>query len=149
MLRRSLIVVCAAALLASAAPAGELRYGYWPSSYVPQELVDIPVLMDVGFWVHVLNQDDVIKLRQVSIHEYEGCLDLEVLCNFKLTLSCSITPTNAVEGQYSCSMQGADIDPPEGIATVCAQLKDAKLGSQPGGSRDVHVATVTIRVVPR
>jgi len=149
MFRHCLIVLCAVALLATASPAGELKHGYWPSSYVPQELVDIPVLMDIGFWVHVLNQDDVIKLRQVSIHEYEGCLDLEVLCNFKLTLSCSITPTDAVEGQYSCSMQGADIDPPQGIAKVCAQLREANLGSQPGGSRDVQVATVTIRVVPR
>jgi hypothetical protein len=149
MLRQRLIVVFAAALLATAAPAGELKYHYWPSSYVPQELVDIPVLMDVGYWVHILNQDDVIKLRQVSIHRYEGCLDLDVLCNFSLSLSCSITPTDAIDGQYACSMQGADIDPPRGTATVCAQLEDAKLGGRPGGSRDVHVATVTIRVVPR
>lgn len=149
MLRQSLIVVCMTALSAAAAPAGELKCGYWPASYVPQELADIPVIMDVGFWVHVLNQDEAIKLRQVSIHEYEGCLDLEVLCNFQLTLSCSITPTDAIEGEYSCSIQGADIDPPQGIAKVCAQLRDANLGGQPGGTRDVQVATVTIRVVPR
>lgn len=149
MLRQSLLATWAVALLATAASAGELRSRCWPVHYVPQEIVDIPVVMDVGFWVDIVNQDDIIKLQQVSIHQYEGCLDLEVLCNFNLTLSCSIVSTGAIEGQYGCFMQKPDVDLPGGTATVCAQLDNAKLGGQPGGSRNVHVATVTIRVVPR
>ena len=149
MMRQSLLAICVTALLASAATAGELRYYPWPLTYVPQEIVDIPVVMDVGFWIEIVNQDDIIKLQQVSVHTYEGCLDLEVLCNFDLTMSCSITPTGAIEGEYSCYMQNSDVDIPGGTATVCARLEDANLTGQPGGSRDIHVATVTIRVVPR
>lgn len=149
MLRQGLITVCAVALLTTAASAGEVNGRYWPAVYVPLEIVDIPVVMDVGFWVDIVNQDDVIKLHQVSIHKYQGCLDLEVRCNFNLTLSCSIVATGTIEGQYSCLMQDPDVDLPGGIATVCAQLEDAQLGGQPGGSKNVHVATITIRVVPR
>ena len=95
MRRQSLLATWAVALLATATGAGELKCQYWPAGYVPQEMVDIPVVMDVGFWVDIVNQDDVIKLQQVSIHRYEGCLDLEVRCNFNLTLSCSVVPTGA------------------------------------------------------
>ena len=149
MLRPSLIAICVAALVTTAAPAGELKFHAWPVAYVPVEVVDIPVVMDVGFWVDIVNQDDVIKLQQVSIHRYEGCLDLEVHCNFDLTLNCSIVSTGAIVGKYACSLLDPDIDVPGGTATVCAQLVDADLDGQPGGSRDVHVATVTITVVPR
>ena len=149
MLRPGLIAICVAALVTTAAPAGELKFHAWPVAYVPVEVVDIPVVMDVGFWVDIVNQDDVIKLHQVSIHRYEGCLDLEVHCNFDLTLDCSIISTGAIDGRYACSLQDPDIDVPGGTATVCAQLVDADLDGQPGGSRDVHVATVTITVVPR
>jgi len=149
MLRHGGVVLCAVALLTGAASGGELRYRFWPANYVPQELVEIPVVMDVGYWVHIVNQDDIIKLQQMSIRRYEGCLNLDVRCNFSLRLSCSVAPTGAIGGQYSCSLQGADIDPPRGIATVCAQLDNPELDGQPGGSMDVHVATVTLRVVPR
>ena len=149
MRSQCLLATWVVALLATAAWAGESKCQYWPAGYVPQEIVDIPVVMDVGFWVDIVNQDDVIKLQQVSIHRYEGCLDLEVRCNFNLTLSCSVVSTGAIEGQYTCFMQKPDVHPPGGTATVCARLDDAQLAGQPGGSRNVHVATVIIRVVPR
>jgi len=149
MLRQSLLTCCVVALLATTASAGEINTTSWPTAYVPQEITDIPVIMDIGYWVEIVNQDDVIRLQQISIRRYEGCLDLEVICNFNLALSCSIVATGAIEGQYTCSMQSPDIDAPGGTATVCAQLDDPDLTDRPGGSRNVHVATVTIRVVPR
>ncbi len=149
MKHQNLLVLCATALLSTAATAGEVRYYPWPVTYVPQELVDIPVVMDVGFWVEIVNQGDIIKLQQVSLHTYEGCLDLEVLCNFDLTMSCIVAPTGAIEGDYSCYIQDPDVDIPGGTATVCARLENANLAGQPGGSRNIHVATVTVRVVPR
>lgn len=149
MLRKRWIVSLAAALLTATVSAGEVKTRIWPVDYVPQEIVDIPVVMDIGYWVQIVNQNDVIKLQQKSVRHYEGCLDLQVRCNFNLALSCSITPTGAIDGKYSCSIQGADIDVPGGSATVCAQLYDPDLAGRPGGSVNVHVATVTVWVVPR
>jgi len=149
MSRQGWIVFWAAALLTTTVSAGEVKCRVWPVGYVPQEIVDIPVVMDVGYWVHIVNQDDVIKLQQVSIRQYQGCVDLEVRCNFNLTMSCSIAATGAIDGQYSCSLQGADVDVPGGMATVCAQLDNPDLAGRPGGSTNIHVATVTIRVAPR
>jgi hypothetical protein len=151
MYRGKIAALALLALTATVAPAGELKIHNWPVTFVPQEIpgLEIPVLLDVGFWVDIVNQNDKIKLQQVNIHTYEGCLDLQVRCNFDLTLSCAIHPTNAIPGNYSCSIAGADVDAPGGIATLCAKLTNANLGSQPGGSKNVKVAVVTLRVVPR
>jgi hypothetical protein len=105
--------------------------------------------MDVGFWMEIVNQNDVIKLQQITIHRYEGCIDVKVRCNFKLLLSSTITPTGAVGGTYTATIQNATIFPPSGVAKLCVTLNNANLVGQPGGSKNVHVATVTLKVVPK
>lgn len=149
MSRRNVYLGLMIALLATAAPAGEIQTYDWSSAFIPQEVAAIPVIMDIGFWVEIVNQDAVIKLQQVNMHTYQGCVDLLVRCNFDLTMSCSITPTGVIKGIYSCSLQNADIDAPGAKATLCAKLTNADLRGLPGGSKDVHVATVTVKVVPR
>ena len=150
MLKKSLFAVAAVALLAVAAQAGEIKIHNWPTTFVPQELTDIPVVMDVGYWVSIKDQDKLqIKLTQKSIHTYEGCTDMTVQCNFNISLSCSISKTGAVPGDYGCSVSPTAIDAGTTTATVCASLNKADLGSTAGGTKNVHVATVTIKVVPR
>ena len=156
MLKKSLFVVAAVTLLAVAAQAGEIKIHNWPTSYIPQEITEIPVLMDVGYWVSIKDQDKLkIKLQQKNIHEYEGCTDIKVSCNFELTLSTSISPVkvdgnNVINGKYSSSVSPADLGVGiEQTATVCAKLLEANLSSVSGGTKDVHVATVKVKVVPR
>ena len=149
MPRKSLFIVVLAALLAATAPAGEIKIHEWPTKFIAQEVTSIPVVMDVGYWMEIVNQNVKIKLQQINIHTYEGCVDLKVRTNFNLTMSASISATGAISGSYSCSIQEPDVDVPGGDRTVCAKLTNANLSGQPGGSRNVHVATVTVRVVPR
>ena len=152
MLKKSLFAIAAVALLATAMQAGEIKIHNWPTGgFIPQEIpILIPVKMDIGYWVHIKDQDKVsIKMSQIDLHTYEGCDDMVVECNFNLTLSISIHPTGAVGGDYSKSISPADIDAPGGSTTVCATLKKAKLGDKPGGSTNVHVANIKVKVVPR
>ena len=150
MLKKSLLVVAAVALLAVGAQAGEIKTHSWPTTYVPQEITDIPVVMDVGYWVAIKDQDKLqIKLAQKDVHTYEGCVTMNVECNFNVTLSCSISATGNVNGSYGCSLSESNIDSPGGSTQVCATLTNASLGDQVGGTNNVHVATVKIKVVPR
>ena len=65
MLKKSLFAVALVALLAATVPAGEIKIHDWPTTFVPQELTDIPVVMDVGYWVFIDKQGDLkIKLQQ-------------------------------------------------------------------------------------
>ncbi len=150
MTRNLLLSAAILCLLAVSGQAGEIKIHEWPTEFIPQELATFPVIMDVGFYVQVLDQDKLtIKLQQKSIREYEGCTDMVVRCNFDLTLSCAIAATGAVPGDYSCSIAPADMSVPGGTATICAKLKNASLLGVPGGTSNLHVATVTIKVVPR
>ncbi len=149
-MKRSFFLVAAVALLATTAQAGEIKIHDWPCEFIFQELSTIPVVMDVGYWVRIKDQNKLkIKLQQKDIHTYEGCTDMKVECNLNITLSCSISATGAVPGNYSCNLDPADVDTPGGTVTVCAKLRNADLSKTPGGSKNVHVATVTIKVMPR
>jgi hypothetical protein len=152
MAKKVLLMLGVSALLLTTIQAGEIKIHEWPVQFIPQEIpgLEIPVLMDVGFFVAVKDQDKLrIKLQQISITEYEGCTDMVLETNFNLTLSCQITPNGLVGGTYSCSISPADINAPGGTTTVCAKLKNANLVDTPGGTKDVKVATVKILVVPR
>jgi hypothetical protein len=150
MVKKSLFAIAAVALLAVAAQAGEIKIHDWPCAFIPQEITTIPVTMDVGYWIKIKDQNKLkIKLQQKSIHEYEGCTDIKVETNVNITLSCSISATGAVPGKWSCSVSPADINAPGGTASVCAKVKDADLSKTAGGSKNVHVATVSVKVVPR
>lgn len=154
-MKKALFAVAAVALLAVAAQAGEIKYHEWPCAPVPQEITTIPVVMDVGYWVKIKDQDKLkITLGQESIHTYSGCTNATVETNTCLKFSCSISKVkkdnnDVVPGKYSCSVSPADIDAPGGTLTVCAKIEEADLSKVPGGTKGVHVGNVTVKVVPR
>jgi hypothetical protein len=154
-MKRVLFAVVAAALLAACARAGEIKYHEWPMAPIPQEVTTIPVTMDIGYWVRIKDQDNLkIVLSQDSIHTYSGCTSMVVETNSNLTFSATITKVakdgNAiVPGDYSTSVSPANLDAPGGTLSVCAKLTNADLSKVPGGSKNVHVANVTVKVVPR
>ena len=64
-MKKALFAVAAVALLAVAAQAGEIKYHEWPCAPIPQEITTIPVVMDVGYWVRIKDQDKLkITLKQ-------------------------------------------------------------------------------------
>jgi hypothetical protein len=137
------------ALLAATASAGELRIHRWPSHFLPVELMHIRVVMDVGYWIDFVNPPHTIKLEPVDLRTYEGRADLQVVCNFNLSMRCTIAPTGAVPGRYSCWIEGGDINAPGGTARLFVRLEHADVAAQWGGSKNVHVATVAVRITPR
>jgi len=154
-MKKALFAVAAVALLTVAAQAGEIKYHEWPCAPIAQEITTIPVVMDVGYWVRIKDQGGLkITLKQDSIHVYSGCTSMTVETNSCLTFSCSIAKVkkdnaDVVPGSYSCTVSPANIDAPGGTLTACAKIVDADLSKVPGGSKGVHVANVTIKVVPR
>jgi len=156
MVMKKLFCAIAAALwMAVSAHAGEIKYHEWPMAPIPQEITTIPVTMDVGYWIRIKDQGNLkIKLAQDSIHTYSGCTSVVVETNSSLTFSVSIARVTkdgnpVVPGDYSASVSPANVDAPGGTLSVCAKLQNADLSKVPGGTKNVHVANVTVRVVPR
>jgi hypothetical protein len=147
MFRGRLVIVGLALLVAMTAQAGQVKLHNWPVQfrYVPQEVTTVDVVMDIGYWIQIINQNKVLKLQQVSLDEYEGSLDIQVRCKFVS----EIVPNGTVGGTYSSSFTNADIDAPGGTATLHATLEDADISAVEGGTFDVKVAQIVVKVVPR
>ncbi len=151
-MKKGLLIVAAVLMLAGAAQAGEIKLHVWPCQFIAQDLMTIPVTMDIGFWIRVQNQTRYkIKMSQIDIHTYDGCVTIPVECNFNATLSTSIakvTTNGDVSGGFSSSVTPSNITPGTTNVSVCAHLVGANLVNMTGGAKDVQVATVTLKVVP-
>jgi hypothetical protein len=152
-MKKGLLIVAAVLMLAGVAGAGEIKLHVWPCAFIPQELMTIPVYMDIGFWIRVKDQTKYkIKLSQIDIHTYDGCVTIPVETNFNATLSSSIakftTDGKDIGGFLSSSVTPSSITPGTTQVTVCAHISGANIGNFAGGTKDLQVATVTIKVVP-
>jgi hypothetical protein len=149
MSRRRWSALLLSAVLAATVSAGELKLHCWPAGFIPVDVVHIGVVMDIGYWMNLVNPPDTVKLQQLDYCTYEGCLDLKVMCNFNLAMQCTVDPTGAVPGQYTCRMEGSHIiSPPGGTARVFVRLENANVSGVWANSKDVQVATLTIRITP-
>jgi hypothetical protein len=151
MLKRSLIAVVAVAVLATVAQAGYIKTHDWPTTYVPQELMTIPVYVDVGYYVKVVDQNKEIKLSQKTgtARDFTGSVKIKIRTNFNLTLSCSITKTGSVNGNFSCTLEPENLNAgTETEVTVVANVTDLEVEEVLAGTK-TQVANVKINVVPR
>ncbi|RPJ32877.1 MAG: hypothetical protein EHM35_11095 [Planctomycetaceae bacterium] len=151
MLKRSILAVAVVALLAVGVQAGEIKTHEWPCTFVALEITSIPVVMDIGYYVRIKDQDKLkIKLVQdeQDIHKFKGCVDMVVESNFNLVLSASISKTGAIDGDYAVSLDPSSANAGSTTVKVCATLTKANLTGQAAGTKDVQVATVKIKVKP-
>jgi hypothetical protein len=151
MLKRALVAVTMAALLTVGVQAGEIKTHNWPTTFVALEITSIPVVMDIGYYIRIKDQDKLrIKLVQdeLDIHKFTGCVDMVVESNFNLVLSATISKTGAIAGDYSVSLDPGTAQAGSTTVKVCATLMNAVLTGQLAGTKDVQVATVKIKVKP-
>ena len=147
VMKRSLCALAAVALWAVAAPGGEIAVSHWPASLPPQEVADIPVHLDLPWWVWIKDLDKLaLRLTQRSAREYEGCLDIVLETQRNLNVAAKITPTGAVNGTYFCSLSSAFIEAPQTLLSICVKL-ETETTLPP--ANDVHVGTVTLTFTPR
>jgi hypothetical protein len=150
-MKKVLISLAVVALLAVGVQAGEIKTHDWPCQFVSLEITSIPVVMDIGYYIRIKDQDKLkIKLVQdeLDIHKFKGCTDMVVESNFNAVLSASISKTGAIAGDYSVSIDPSTANKGSTTVKVCATLTNAVLTGQDAGTKDVQVATVKIKVKP-
>jgi hypothetical protein len=74
---------------------------------------------------------------------------MTVECNFPITLSSSISSDGPVGGNFSCGIDSPNVDPTGATVNVWAKLVNADLKGATAGEKNVKVATVKIKVVPK
>ena len=141
-------------MLAVSAQAGEFKTHSWPSQFIKQEIATLKVTMDVGYWITIKKQGDVIKMQQVDTTKFSGCRNFTVENNFAATLTSSIAPVSpvVVGGKYKTDFgpgnNSVNIDPGSNTVQICAYLENADMKNQTP-KNNVHVANVKIYVIPQ
>jgi hypothetical protein len=149
VVREKLSALALAVLLAPIAQSGEFKIHHWPTAFIPQEVCNIPVEMDLDMLSMCRVLGTPVKLLPVGgVGNFEGCGSVLVQCNFNVSLTCEIVPTGEIQGTYSASLAESDIDAPGGITKLCVTLTGAVPGGQ-AGRKNLKVAVVTIKVSPR
>ncbi len=125
----------------------------WPATYDFKDVCVIPVKMDVGFWIKVLDsKKKELKLKQVEIHKYAGSVDVTIQCNVNIALNVYWTKKDGVDlgGSYyaQASVSPGTLDAPGGTATISLTLGDVDLSKLMGGANAIQVGTVTLQVRP-
>jgi hypothetical protein len=159
MLKKSLIALVVLAV-AMPAIAGDIKiHGNWPCQYVPQDVAVVDVILNVGYYIHILDQDPFYVDQDTSAsdpyHTYVGCFDSDVDTNFDATISASIAGSGSpAAGDWSVTSitvnGGAPIVTAAGpnALVICVQGKKVKIENLVGGSKKNVVAQLTISAVP-
>jgi hypothetical protein len=181
MIKRTLIAIAVVALLATSVHAGlsehylsfgdsravkvdgkETQTFRWPYqiSYDALVICNIPVTMDVGMYVQVIDcADKKINMVQVNCDDigksgkypcYKGCTTFDVVANFEVKLGAVLHKTSDILKGAEAFYEGGDVVPGDGSATeikLCVKAWEAQLQNHPAQDK-VSVANVDITVKP-
>jgi len=152
MLKKSLLAVVVLAM-AMPAFAGQIKvHTPWPCAPIPQEVAKIDVTMDVGWWINITDQKP-IKVDQDTtstdpFHTYVGCKKVDVKSNFNAQLIIEVSSASAAGGSWSGTANPNPIGPGTTNVEFCVKGTGVKIENLTGGSTNVKVATMSVKVLP-
>jgi hypothetical protein len=124
----------------------------WPAEFKFQPVCVIPVKMDVGFWIRVVDcKNAVIRLRQNEIRKYSGEVTLTIQCNVSIDLAVEFAklPGMPVSTDFA-RITPSNLAAPGGEVVVSVGLKDVDLAgflAEAVGNL-IQVGNVTLKVRP-
>jgi hypothetical protein len=134
------------------AMAGEIKIHNWPTTYIPQLVATIDVQMNVGYYIHIIDQKALTVVQDTQAndpyHTYVGCKSSEVETNFPCILSAEATATSPAGGTWVPSINPEYL--PIGTSTIdiCVVGYNVKIEELVGGAKNLKVAEISIFVLP-
>jgi len=179
MIKRTLIAIAVVALLATSAHAALSEWYFeggdsagvkvdgsetirWPiSGYKALTICSIPITMDVGMYVQVVDcGKKKINLTQVDCGDigkgagdypcYLGCVDFDVRANFEVKLGYKLVKDGDIIKNWDAYYDGGDVVPGDGnnhSVKLCVKAWQAQLYKHEAGDK-VPVGSVDITVKP-
>ena len=143
----------AVAILAFACPtfAGTLKVHEWMCQYVPEAVCTVDVLIDVGYYICIENQDAVTLIQQDCSTNYCNTYVSEVNSNFDAQMSVSIEACGDVTVQNLTATIVSGCHVRAGITEIlevfiCAN--NVSIENMQASTKGQKIATMTISVVP-
>ncbi len=121
----------------------------------------IAVIMDVGYYIHILDQNDIKVAQDSSADDpyrtYSGCATREFFVNFPADIRASIAKSagSVAGGDWSVTLKApgeaaaTQIVIPHGTTPVdiCVLGRNINIEALTGGAMSAHVADITIHFI--
>jgi hypothetical protein len=166
MVKKSLIAIALLAILATTVQAGDLAENprkfddHWPWTYTALEICQIPVYMDVGMYVELIDCcDKEIVLKQVTCDTigkapedfpcYKGCVTFDIRANFEVKLGTTLYDQSDVITDWAAALS-IDVIPGDGnphSVELCVTAWNAQIWTSAPGDK-ILVGEVGITVKP-
>ena len=152
MLKKSLIAIAVLAL-AMPAMAGSLKVHEWQCEYVPQAITTIDVLIDVGYYIVIDNQDAITLEQEGDTTTYSGTYTSSVFSNFDATLSVKIVKAGVAIKTLTATFSddpALDENIPAGDSAIEIAIKavDVAIEDMTAATTGQKIAEMTISVKP-
>jgi hypothetical protein len=148
MLKKSLIAI---AVLALAVPAfaGSLKVHEWEieTSYKAQTICTIDVLIDVGYYIVIENQDPVTLTQDLDTNSYSGTYTTNVWTNFDADLSLSVA-NQLIDGDIVLGTESATINAPGDVLSCTITATDVDIVGLTAGDEGVKLCDIIITCTP-
>jgi hypothetical protein len=135
----------------------------WPATYDYVNVCNIPVQMEIGFWMQVEGcRDKRLRLKQVAVNKYRGQVDCKVSANVATQWSATFTQTYSALGANrdyirvddTSGKTGGDgttlkLDPVKNKQIwIALGLKEVDLSGAAPTNDCLEIGYVTLRVKP-
>jgi hypothetical protein len=156
MLKKSLIALAVLAITLPAV-AGDIKvHTPWPTTYVPQAITTIDVIMDVGFFIHIKDQKPIKVHQDTSAKNpyetYVGCKTTKIISNFDAAVSGKVVGTTDAKGSWKAKFDGestVNVGAGSQDVEICVTGTKLKIEKLAGGAKKLKVAELTVMVVPQ
>jgi len=133
--------------------AGQLKvHEPWPCAPIPQEVAKIDVVMDVGYYINIVDQKPIKVVQKADsadpYHTYYGCKTTVVKANFNALLILSAVATSPAGGDWVATADPSIVGPTVTSTTICVTGTKVNIDKLVGGTKAQKVAEVTVKVLP-
>ena len=150
MARGSMVAV-SFCLFVSSVNAGHLKFHKVPCEIEPQQVATINAVMDVGYYIHILDQTPVYIGPDASIgnpyFSYSGCKETEIVSNFAARFELSVISTSPAGGYWQAKVHPEEVHGKVPVE-MCVYVRELAVAKLDDPSKPAKVAEMRVRVYP-
>ncbi len=152
MIRDRLVLLSVCLTLLMGGNISALEFQDWPTVYVTEDMTDMDILMDVGYFIVIVDQGPIHVSSDITApdpyHTYEGCKSTNVESNFWARLYVEAAAVSAAGGYWSATVEPDYVPPGTTTIQICVVGEDVRIENLFGGAQEVKVAEITMSVLP-
>jgi hypothetical protein len=144
------VSICLALLLSVSSSGLEIQD--WPTAYITEDMTEMDVLMTVGYYIQVMDQNPIHVSQDVTSADpyrtYEGCKTTDIQSNFWAQLIVEAAAVSLAGGHWSATVEPDYVTPGISTVEICVRGENVQIEKLFGGAQNIKVAEIVVKVLP-